>query len=165
MAETSTSSPAAVPSPVASPSPAPRSRWIGFIERRPKAAFGGFLALHFAIWTALPALLYANLPLDLIEAVAGCNDYGYVGVGADFPEQVEPVFLPEPQVEEYQARLAQLQLAAEVLAACCRACGKIVLFEVACDHAACRRIVINNEYMGGPGAVIGALCGFHCDEP
>ena len=28
-----------------------------------------FLALHFAVWTALPALLYANLPLDLIEAL------------------------------------------------------------------------------------------------
>jgi 4-amino-4-deoxy-L-arabinose transferase-like glycosyltransferase len=42
---------------------------VGFIERRPRAAFGAFLALHFAVWTALPALLYANLPLDLIEAL------------------------------------------------------------------------------------------------
>src|ERR1700761_9074132 len=42
---------------------------IGFVERRPQAAFGAFLALHFTVWTALPALLYANLPLDLIEAV------------------------------------------------------------------------------------------------
>src|SRR5580658_7681906 len=42
---------------------------IGFIERRPRAAFGAFLALHFAVWTALPVLLYANLPLDLIEAL------------------------------------------------------------------------------------------------
>src|SRR5208282_4429569 len=25
-------------------------------------------ALHFIVWTALPTLLYANLPLDLIEA-------------------------------------------------------------------------------------------------
>jgi 4-amino-4-deoxy-L-arabinose transferase-like glycosyltransferase len=42
---------------------------VGLIERRPQAAFGGFLALHFAIWTVLPALVYANLPLDLIEAL------------------------------------------------------------------------------------------------
>jgi len=42
---------------------------IGFIEGRPQAAFAGFLALHFAVWTALPTLLYANLPLDLIEAL------------------------------------------------------------------------------------------------
>jgi 4-amino-4-deoxy-L-arabinose transferase-like glycosyltransferase len=27
------------------------------------------LALHFAVWTVLPALFYANLPLDLIEAL------------------------------------------------------------------------------------------------
>jgi 4-amino-4-deoxy-L-arabinose transferase-like glycosyltransferase len=42
---------------------------IGWIARRPDAAFGAFLALHFAVWTALPTLLYANLPLDLIEAL------------------------------------------------------------------------------------------------
>jgi 4-amino-4-deoxy-L-arabinose transferase-like glycosyltransferase len=28
-----------------------------------------FLALHAAVWTLLPSLLYANLPLDLIEAL------------------------------------------------------------------------------------------------
>jgi 4-amino-4-deoxy-L-arabinose transferase-like glycosyltransferase len=45
------------------------SRLIEWIERRPRAAFGAFLGLHFLVWTALPTLLYANLPLDLIEAV------------------------------------------------------------------------------------------------
>jgi 4-amino-4-deoxy-L-arabinose transferase-like glycosyltransferase len=57
--------PAAAPVAV----PAPQSATAGWIERRPGAAFGGFLALHFAVWTVLPALLYANLPLDLIEAL------------------------------------------------------------------------------------------------
>src|SRR4051794_13477906 len=42
---------------------------IATIERRPEAAFAVFLALHFLVWTALPALLYPNLPLDLIEAL------------------------------------------------------------------------------------------------
>src|ERR1700704_4515035 len=42
---------------------------IATIERRPRAAFAVFLALHFLVWTALPALLYPNLPLDLIEAL------------------------------------------------------------------------------------------------
>jgi 4-amino-4-deoxy-L-arabinose transferase-like glycosyltransferase len=42
---------------------------IARIERRPQAAFGAFLVLHFLIWTALPALFYPNLPLDLIEAL------------------------------------------------------------------------------------------------
>src|ERR1700722_14265103 len=49
--------------------PAPVSGLLSFIERRPQTAFGAFLALHFAVWTALPALLYANLPLDLIDAL------------------------------------------------------------------------------------------------
>jgi Dolichyl-phosphate-mannose-protein mannosyltransferase len=53
----------------AAPSAAREGGLIGWIERRPRAAFGWFLALHFAVWTALPTLLYANLPLDLIEAL------------------------------------------------------------------------------------------------
>jgi 4-amino-4-deoxy-L-arabinose transferase-like glycosyltransferase len=46
-----------------------KSGVIGSIARRPGAAFAAFLALHFAVWTTLPTLLYANLPLDLIEAL------------------------------------------------------------------------------------------------
>src|SRR5207247_6493177 len=45
------------------------SGFSGIIERRPQLTFLAFLALHFAVWTALPALLYPNLPLDLIEAL------------------------------------------------------------------------------------------------
>ncbi len=39
------------------------------IAAHPGRAFAAFLALHAVVWTALPALLYANLPLDLIEAL------------------------------------------------------------------------------------------------
>ncbi len=39
------------------------------INSHPGRAFAAFLALHAALWTALPALLYPNLPLDLIEAL------------------------------------------------------------------------------------------------
>jgi hypothetical protein len=42
---------------------------IGAVERRPLTAFGGFLVLHALVWTALPSLLYYNLPLDVIEAL------------------------------------------------------------------------------------------------
>jgi len=42
---------------------------IAAIERHPQRAFAAFLALHVLVWTALPALLYPNLPLDLIEAL------------------------------------------------------------------------------------------------
>jgi len=57
------------PLPAAAPQAVASTGLIGCIESRPRAAFGAFLALHFAVWTALPALLYANLPLDLIEAL------------------------------------------------------------------------------------------------
>ena len=53
--------------------PAPRlafaAGFIEWIEAAPRAAFAAFLVLHFVVWTALPTLLYANLPLDLIEAL------------------------------------------------------------------------------------------------
>jgi 4-amino-4-deoxy-L-arabinose transferase-like glycosyltransferase len=39
------------------------------IGSRPRAAFAAFLVLHAVLWTLLPTLLYANLPLDLIEAL------------------------------------------------------------------------------------------------
>jgi 4-amino-4-deoxy-L-arabinose transferase-like glycosyltransferase len=45
------------------------SRLIESIDTRPRAAFAAFLGLHFLVWTLLPTLLYANLPLDLIEAM------------------------------------------------------------------------------------------------
>src|SRR5437868_9612025 len=42
---------------------------VAIIERHPQASFAGVVALHLVVWTALPALLYPNLPLDLIEAL------------------------------------------------------------------------------------------------
>ena len=45
------------------------ARLIEAVERRPQAAFAAFLALHGVVWTALPALLFHNLPLDVIEAM------------------------------------------------------------------------------------------------
>jgi Dolichyl-phosphate-mannose-protein mannosyltransferase len=42
---------------------------VGWIAANPGRAFAAFIGLHVAVWTALPALLYPNLPLDLIEAL------------------------------------------------------------------------------------------------
>jgi len=42
---------------------------IDAIERRPQAAFAIFLVVHGLVWTALPSLLYFNLPLDVVEAM------------------------------------------------------------------------------------------------
>src|ERR1700746_1610619 len=61
--------PKTLPPPAPARAAARAAGLIRWIERRPGTAFGGFLAMHFVIWTVLPALLYANLPLDLIEAL------------------------------------------------------------------------------------------------
>jgi 4-amino-4-deoxy-L-arabinose transferase-like glycosyltransferase len=42
---------------------------IAAVERRPRTVLAAFLAVHALVWTALPALLYDNLPLDVIEAM------------------------------------------------------------------------------------------------
>jgi 4-amino-4-deoxy-L-arabinose transferase-like glycosyltransferase len=55
--------------PATAPRPGLASGLVDWIEGAPRAAFAAFLALHVAVWTALPTLLYANLPLDLIEAL------------------------------------------------------------------------------------------------
>jgi 4-amino-4-deoxy-L-arabinose transferase-like glycosyltransferase len=39
------------------------------LDKRPSEAFVAFMLLHGVLWTALPAALYPNLPLDLIEAL------------------------------------------------------------------------------------------------
>ena len=68
-AEVSNEASQTVLEPLTAAPAAPATGLIGWIERRPQAAFAAFLTLHFAVWTALPTILYANLPLDLIEAV------------------------------------------------------------------------------------------------
>lgn len=42
---------------------------LAWIKTYPGRAFAAFAVLHAAIWTALPTLIYLNLPLDLIEAL------------------------------------------------------------------------------------------------
>ena len=50
-------------------SASPGARLMERIAARPGRTFVVILALHAAVWTALPALIYLNLPLDLIEAL------------------------------------------------------------------------------------------------
>src|SRR6476660_3606041 len=50
--------------------PAPsRFPIVAWIAAAPGRALAAILLLHAAVWTALPTLLYPNLPLDLIEAL------------------------------------------------------------------------------------------------
>ena len=54
----------AKPMPATSPFPL-----VAWIAAAPGRALAAFLLLHAVAWTALPTLLYPNLPLDLIEAL------------------------------------------------------------------------------------------------
>jgi 4-amino-4-deoxy-L-arabinose transferase-like glycosyltransferase len=43
--------------------------WVAAVEARPRTVLAAFLAIHALVWTALPSLIYYNLPLDVIEAM------------------------------------------------------------------------------------------------
>src|SRR3979409_1357834 len=45
------------------------SALVDRLEKRPGEGFALFALGHAALWTLLPATLYPNLPLDLIEAL------------------------------------------------------------------------------------------------
>jgi hypothetical protein len=47
------------------------SALLDTIGGRPWTGFWLFAAAHASIWTILPFALYANLPLDIIEALTG----------------------------------------------------------------------------------------------
>ena len=49
--------------------PTSSSRLSAWIADNPCRAFAAFCLLHTIVWTAIPAILYPNLPLDLIEAL------------------------------------------------------------------------------------------------
>ena len=56
-------------SPSALGQPASSSRLTAWIADNPCRAFAAFCVFHAVLWTALPAIIYPNLPLDLIEAL------------------------------------------------------------------------------------------------
>ncbi len=49
--------------------PAAMTKITDAIQQHPAGTFLAFLALHAVVWTALPAVFFLNLPLDLIEAL------------------------------------------------------------------------------------------------
>src|SRR5687767_4861425 len=49
--------------------PTSSSRLTAWIADNPHQAFAAFCVFHAVLWTAMPALIYPNLPLDLIEAL------------------------------------------------------------------------------------------------
>jgi len=55
--------------PTAPSLPTSSSRLTAWAVAHPGRAFAAFCIVHAALWTALPAVLYPNLPLDLIEAL------------------------------------------------------------------------------------------------
>src|SRR5262245_49604187 len=45
-------------------------RIVGYAQRRPMATLAWLLGFQFVVWTLLPALISANLQLDLVEGLA-----------------------------------------------------------------------------------------------
>ena len=86
---------------------------MAWIKRQPNSAFAIFLTVHVAVWTALPTLLYANLPLDLIEALT----YGREWVLGSDKLPPLPWWLVEIMYRLFGADVAYYALAEVVVAA------------------------------------------------
>src|SRR5262252_6722877 len=54
---------------IGEPRPPMITALIDRLDKRPREGFAAFALAHAALWTLLPATLYPNLPLDLIEAL------------------------------------------------------------------------------------------------
>src|SRR5262249_50598200 len=92
----------------------PSGGLIDAVETRPRTALAAFLAVHALVWTALPALLYYNLPLDVIEAMTYGREWQ---IGYDKLPPL-PWFLGEVafRLTGHDASLYALSQAAVVLA-------------------------------------------------
>jgi hypothetical protein len=97
----------------------------------------------------------ADHAIDFLQPVPGSDDHGNVGVGSNLSEQIQPIFAPQSQIENDQARLAPGEMTSQVLAAG-RGTGRHVVFlEVIRDHPPGGRVIIDYEYVVGSAAVVG----------
>ncbi len=91
------------------------------------------------------AQLEAHDTIDFLQPVTGGDDHGDVRVGSNLSEQIEPIFAPQSQIENDQARLTHGEMASQVLPAGRGTRRDVMLFEVTGDHPPRGRIVIDNR--------------------
>ena len=80
------------------------------------------------------AELEPDHPVDLVISMTGGDDHGDVGMRADLPQQVEPIFLAQTQIEDHKARFVVGDLARHLLPTGGRDGVDVVFLEIAEDR-------------------------------
>jgi hypothetical protein len=75
-------------------------------------------------------------------------------MGANFPQEVQPIILAESKIQNDQARICPGEVAAQFAAAGHGAGWHIVFLEVAGHHLPHRRVIVHNEDMARFSGVI-----------
>ncbi len=85
-------------------------------------------------------------PIDLVASTTGGDDYRNIGARPDVAQQVKPVLLTEPQIEDHEIRLSCGEMMDHLLPPRCGDGAYIVFFQVVADHAQHDRIVVDDDY-------------------
>jgi hypothetical protein len=102
--------------------------------------------------------LKADDTVDFITAMPGRDDDRNVRMGANLPQEVQPVILAEPEIQNDQARIRCGEVAAQFASTGHSAGWHIVFLEVAGHHLPHRRIIVHNEDMARfPGVIAHAF--------
>src|SRR6266478_3161610 len=83
-------------------------------------------------------------PVDLVASIPGGDDYRNIGARSDLAQQVEPVLLAKPEVEDDEIRLACGEMMDQLLPPRCRDGAHIVMLEIVHDHASHDRVILDN---------------------
>jgi hypothetical protein len=91
----------------------------------------------------------ADDAIDLFGAMSGRDDDRDVRMGANFPQEIEPVILTQPQIKNDQTGNGPGEMAIQFGSIRCRLRRHIVIFKVSRHHFPQGRIVINDNDMAG----------------
>src|SRR4051812_47990885 len=91
--------------------------------------------------------LEADDTVNFITAMPRRDDDRNVRVGANLPQEIQPVILAEPEIQNDQARIRPREVAAQFASTGHSASWHIVLLEVAGHHLPHRRGIVHNKDM------------------
>ena len=90
----------------------------------------------------------ADNTVDFVCAMTGRDNNRNIRVRSHFSQEIQPVILAKPQIQDYQTWMRSFKLAIHSFAGCRRG-RHIVIFQIPDHHLPERLVVINNNNMAG----------------
>src|SRR6202040_4383821 len=84
-------------------------------------------------------------PVDLVAPIAGSDNHRNIGARPDLAQQVEPILLVKPQIENDEIKLAFGQMTQQLLMSGCREAAHVVVFEIVDDHASHDVVIFDDQ--------------------